>query len=114
MAHEKYLDHTENLPFFWGIVPYVTTDCNQGHPQKRPPCAKGAGCEADWGIAAIPPSCLRQATSLYTREAFLVGKSYASIVDDEKTAFEQRDKHRQNGHKKSATSIVAAFADKGG
>ena len=37
-----------------------------------------------------------------------------SIVDDEKMAFEQGRKHRQNGHKNSATSIVAAFADKGG
>jgi len=43
-----------------------------------------------------------------------VGKSYASIVDDEKSAFEQGRKHRQNGHKNPATSILAAFADKGG
>ena len=43
-----------------------------------------------------------------------VGKSYASIVDDEKSAFEQGRKHRQNGHKNPAASIVAAFADKGG
>ena len=43
-----------------------------------------------------------------------VGKSYASIVDDEKTAFEQGRKHRQNRHKNPATSIVAAFADMGG
>ena len=45
---------------------------------------------------------------------FSAGKSYVSIVDAEKTAFEQRGKHRQNGHKKSATSILAAFADMGG
>ena len=43
-----------------------------------------------------------------------VGKSYASKVDDEKTAFEQGRKHRQNGHKNLATSIVTAFADMGG
>ena len=42
------------------------------------------------------------------------GKSYAAKVDDEKTAFEQGRKHRQNGHKNPATSIVAAFADMGG
>ena len=30
-----------------------------------------------------------------------VGKSCASKVDDEKSAFEQGRKHRQNGHKKS-------------
>ena len=30
-----------------------------------------------------------------------VGKSYASKVDDEKSAFEQGRKHQQNGHKKS-------------
>ena len=50
----------------------------------------------------------------YGRLAHPVGKSYASIVDDEKTAFEQRSKHRQNGHKNPATSILAAIADKGG
>jgi hypothetical protein len=50
----------------------------------------------------------------YGRMTHPVGKSYASIVDDEKTAFEQRSKHRQNGHKNPATSIVAAFADMGG
>ena len=53
-------------------------------------------------------------SSAYGKEVHPVGKSYASIVDDEKTAFEQRSKHRQNGHKKPATSIVAAFADMGG
>ena len=42
-----------------------------------------------------------------------VGKSYVSIVEAEKTAFEQGRKHRQNGHKKPATSILATFADKG-
>ena len=64
MTHKKYLNHTENLPFFGYIVPYVTTDCNQRLPDS-------------------------------------VGKSYASKVDDEKSAFEQGRKHRQNGHKKS-------------
>ena len=29
----------------------------------------------------------------YGKEVHPVGKSYASIVDDEKTAFEQRSKH---------------------
>ena len=53
-------------------------------------------------------------SSAYGKEVHPVGKSYASIVDDEKTAFEQRSKHRQNGHKNPATSIVAAFADMGG
>ena len=47
-------------------------------------------------------------------EGFPVRKRYASIVDDGKTAFEQGRKHRQNRHKNPATSIVAAFADRGG
>ena len=38
-----------------------------------------------------------------------VGKSYASIVDDEKTAFLAADKY-----KNPATVIIAAFADMGG
>ena len=38
-----------------------------------------------------------------------VGKSYASIVDDEKSAFEQRSKHRQNGHKKSRYLHCSCF-----
>ena len=53
-------------------------------------------------------------SSAYGRNLHPVGKSYASKVDDEKSTFEQRSKHRQNRHKKSATSILAAFADKGG
>ena len=53
-------------------------------------------------------------SSAYGKQLPPVGKSYASIVDDEKSAFEQGRKHRQNGHKNPATSIVAAFADKGG
>ena len=53
-------------------------------------------------------------SSAYGKEVHPVGKSYASIVDDEKTAFEQQSKHSQNGHKNPATSIVAAFADMGG
>ena len=53
-------------------------------------------------------------SSAYGRNPHPVGKCYASIVDDEKTAFQQRSKHRQNRHKKSATSILAAFTDKGG
>ena len=40
-------------------------------------------------------------SSAYGKEVHPVGKSYASIVDDEKTAFEQEHKHRQKGHKKS-------------
>ena len=32
-------------------------------------------------------------SSAYGKEVHPVGKSYASIVDDEKTAFEQRSKH---------------------
>jgi len=40
----------------------------------RPPCVKGAPDEDGWGIvfpyATIPPSRLRRATSLYTREAY--------------------------------------------
>ena len=51
-------------------------------PPKRPPCVKGG---------------------------FPVGKGYASIVDDEKTAFEQRNKHRQNGHKKSRYLHCSCF-----
>ena len=38
-----------------------------------------------------------------------VGKSYASKVDDEKTAFEQGRKHRQNGHKKSRYLHCSCF-----
>ena len=72
MTYKKHLDHTENLPFFECIVPYVTTDCNQRLPDS-------------------------------------VGKCYASIVDDEKTAFEQRSKHRQNGHKKSRYLHCSCF-----
>ena len=87
MADKKYLNHTENLPFFGCIVPYVTTDCNQRLPEKAP----------------FTQGRLRT-----------VGKSYISIGDDEKSTFEQRSKHRQNRHKNSATSIVAAIADMGG
>ena len=40
----------------------------------RPSCVKGAPVEDGWGIvfpyATIPPSRLRRATSLYTREAY--------------------------------------------
>ena len=41
---------------------------------QRPPCVKGAVSEADWGIVrfrhiTIPPSRLRRATSLGSREA---------------------------------------------
>ena len=46
--------------------------------------------------------------------AHSVGKCYAIHIEAEKTAFEQGRKHRQNGHKNPATSIVAAFADNGG
>ena len=45
----------------------------------------------------------------YGRMAHPVGKSYASKVDDEKTAFEQRSKHRQNGHKKSRYLHCSCF-----
>ena len=44
----------------------------------------------------------------------LIGKRYAINIEAEKTAFEQGRKHRQSGYKNSATSILAAFADKGG
>ena len=43
-----------------------------------------------------------------------VGMCYAINIEAEKMAFEQGRKHQQNGHKNSATSIVAAFADMGG
>ena len=36
-------------------------------------------------------------SSAYGKEVHPVGKSYASIVDDEKMAFEQSCKHRPNG-----------------
>ena len=48
-------------------------------------------------------------SSAYGKEVHPVGKSYASIVDDEKTAFEQRSKHRQNGHKKSRYLHCSCF-----
>ena len=57
----------------------------------RPPCVKGAGfCEAkDWGIAVyqhltIPPSRLRRATSLCTREA--LGRCVQHIFDEDAIA----------------------------
>ena len=53
-------------------------------------------------------------SSAYGKEVHPVGKSYAFKVEAEKTAFEQRSKHRQNRHKKPATSILAAIADMGG
>ena len=53
-------------------------------------------------------------SSAYGRLTHPVGKSYAINIEAEKSAFEQRGKHRQNGHKKPAASIVAAFADMGG
>ena len=53
-------------------------------------------------------------SSAYGKEVHPVGKSYASIVDDEKTAFEQRSKYRRYEHKKPATIIIAAFADMDG
>ena len=63
---------------------------------------------------SLPPSFASQNPPPSSEGGFFVGKSYASIVDDEKTAFEQGRKHRQNRHKNPATSIVAAFADMGG
>ena len=48
-------------------------------------------------------------SSAYGKEVHPVGKSYASIVDDEKTAFEQGRKHRQNGHKKSRYLHCSCF-----
>ena len=53
-------------------------------------------------------------SSAYGRNLHPVGKSYASKVDDEKMAFESGTNTRRYEHKNSATSIVAAFADKGG
>ena len=41
-----------------------------------------------------------------------IGKSYAINIDAEKTAFEQRGKHRKNGHKNPL--ILAAFAEMDG
>ena len=52
--------------------------------------------------------------AVHESPAHPVGKSYASKVDDEKSTFEQRSKHRQNRYKNPATSIVAAIADMGG
>ena len=66
------------------------------------------------GGLTIPPTSLTLGHLPLHKGGFAyVGKSYASIVDDEKTAFEQGRKHRQNRHKNPATSILAAFADKG-
>ena len=67
-------------------------------------------CSLSYMVVVLIP----YTSSAYGKEVNPVGKSYASIVDDEKSAFEQRSKHRQNGHKNPATSIVAAFADMGG
>ena len=53
-------------------------------------------------------------SSAYEKEVHPVGKSYAINIEAEKTAFESGTNTRQHRHKKSATSIVAAFADKGG
>jgi hypothetical protein len=47
-------------------------------------------------------------------KAFSAGKRYASMVDDEKTAFESGTNTRQYGHKKPATSIIAVFTDMDG
>ena len=58
-------------------------------------------------MAKHNPSSL--APSLYTREAF----PRRQELCHGKTAFEQRSKHRQNGHKNPATSIVVTFADMG-
>ena len=48
-------------------------------------------------------------SSAYGKEVPPVGKSYASIVDDEKTAFEQRNKHRQHEHKLSRYLHCSCF-----
>ena len=50
----------------------------------------------------------------YGRIAHPVGKSYASKIDDEKSAFESGTDTRQFGHKKSATYIIAVFTDMDG
>ena len=67
---------------------------------------------ADWGI--YPSTANAVPLPLGEGGFYPVGKCYASIVDDEKTAFEQGRKHRYNVHKNPATSIVAAFADMDG
>ena len=51
----------------------------------------------------------------YGRMAHPVGKSYASIVDDEKNGFLKAEQTPHSiGIKNPATSIVVAFADMGG
>ena len=87
MADEQNFGHRDFLAFFGSIISHGLEECN-----KRPPCVKGAVCEADWGIdnpsdlaVARPPP--------FTQVRLFVGKSYASKVDDEKSAFEQRNKY---------------------
>ena len=64
-------------------------------------------------IPRIAVDCNKDA-AIHESSAHPVGKSYASKVDDEKSAFESGTDSRQHRHKNSATSILAAFADKGG
>jgi hypothetical protein len=75
--------------------------------------------QKDWGIVAfltltIPPTSLSLGHLPLHKGGFFVGKRYASIVDDEKSAFEQGRKHQQNGHKNPATSIIVEFTAMGG
>ena len=102
VAYEKHLMHTNSSllcgtgnpsPTFGGIIAYFSAGVNP-----RPTAELGdVLVERDLGPTAHP-----------------VGKSYASIVDDEKMVFEQGRKHRQYGHKKSATYIIAVFTDMDG
>ena len=67
-----------------------------------------------WGYCSTKEGRLQLVGAIHESPAPPVGKSYASKVDDEKSTFEQRSKHRQNRYKNPATSIVAAIADMGG
>ena len=98
----------------------------------KAPSDEGAVTKGDWGRDFSPSVfCFAKSTSrpllsasqtfspltgksALVRGRLFVGKSYGINIEAEKTAFEQGRKHRQNGHKNPATSIVAAFADMGG
>ena len=76
----------------------------------RPPCVKGAGfCEAkDWGIAVyrhltIPPSRLRRATSLCTREALCCGVQH---IFDEDAVAGGRIVHKDMGNSADKLSVL--------
>ena len=82
-----------------------------------PLCDTGNGTQAVpyiWWYCNTEKRGMQLAGTIHESPAHPVGKSYASKVDDEKSTFEQRSKHRQNRYKNPATSIVAAIADMGG